>query len=421
MKSLILSLALLIAGYTSSFADNYNRDTLWMKNTDQSEGFYMLKFSQNDSTIAAFGYQNTIFYEAKTGNEIARIDGNKNGFFIKNDSRFLKLRSDGKTVDIYDLNSYKIVDSLESDGLDIYDNSDISIDNRFYISTVAGGLRIWDMDTKKIIRTKIFDFSKEVDLISWGFGKVKFHNCNPNQIIAPRVKKYKIPNSTPPQTKEIGSLSIFDINSLDSISEIENKGQIVLSKNCKYYAYKLHDNNYGIELYDFQTKKLLYKLPVNGLNVTGLEFTSDEKYLIYTYPIITILDILNNKVISTYNDGSYNNIAVSHNNNNIISSSGRYLLYYKAHYGTNAVTNPTNTTNAIYPNPTNGLVTISTSCLMPQVQFTISNQAGQIINTSIIQNTNNQIQLNFSQYPIGNYYIELQCNQDVTNYKIIKE
>ncbi len=402
----------------SVYADNYFQDTLWQKKTDQSEGFYMLKFSQNDSIIAGFGYENTIFYEAKTGNEINRINGYGYGFFINNDMQFIRVASGNKTIEILDTKSWDRIDTMQNDGLSI-GKFDISSDSKFLISVIPKGIRIWDLITKKIIKTRIYP--DEENMTDMGLSSPKF--LLNNNIIVQMSKTYNIPNSTPPQTKTIGDFIILNLSNLDSIGSLGNHRYYVLSKNNKYIAYGTGDNNYGIEVYDFQTKKLLYKFPVNGLNVTGLEFTSDEKYLVTAdqYNNMNTWDISNGKQTFEYINGCTSNFNISHNQKYIIWSCSRLLSLYNAYYTNTSVIDPTNTTNTMYPNPTNGIVTITNSCLLPQMHYSISNQSGQILNSSTIQNVNNQIQLNFSQYPSGTYYINLQCNQELTNYKIIKE
>jgi hypothetical protein len=77
--------------------------------------------------------------------------------------------------------------------------------------------------------------------------------------------------------------------------------------------------------------------------------------------------------------------------------------------------------NTIYPNPVNNILLIQTICNLPIIQYSISNQIGQILVTNDVQNINNQIRIDFSQFPIGIYYLKFNCNDSINNFKIIKE
>ncbi len=120
------------------------------------------------------------------------------------------------------------------------------------------------------------------------------------------------------------------------------------------------------------------------------------------------------------NDLSGGSVGVEISNDmKYIYSSNEAIKKYNFSIPTSVSTEPQVT--RIIPNPTSGFVTINTNCLIPQIQYSITNINGQIISSSIVQNTNNQIKLNFSQYPNGIYNIMLHCNQNISNFKIIKE
>lgn len=75
----------------------------------------------------------------------------------------------------------------------------------------------------------------------------------------------------------------------------------------------------------------------------------------------------------------------------------------------------------IYPNPTTNNITINNNCIMPQIEYKILNSYGLMLIDTKIQNTNNVLQLDFSHYPAGLYFIQLNCGQDIRTYKVIKE
>ncbi len=423
MKFFILSLALLIAGYTSSFADNYFRDTLWMKETDQSNGFYMLKFSKNDSIIAGFGFENTIFYEAKTGNEIKRIPGYEYGYFINNDNNFIQLSSDRKLFYIWDLKTYKIIDTIKTDNIPVNEYSivDISSDQKYLVAPIPRGFRVWDIENKKVIKEK--HFKEEENLLDIWVTNPRF--LNNNNILVQFGKTYNIPNSSPPKTKTIGDFIVYDFNSLDSINSYSNHRGFVLSNKNKYIAYGTSDNKNGIEIYDFASKQLLHKLPVNGLNVTGLEFSSDEKYLLTSdqYENMNTWNLESGKSEFVYINGCTSNFNLSHNQKNIIWSCSRLLSLYNTHWFSTSVNEQTQVVPTLYPNPTNGLVNINLqNPILGNANIQITNATGNIVmNISNIISQNKIVTFSITQLPVGTYLLTLSANNFNQTYKLIKE
>ncbi|MCX6147593.1 MAG: T9SS type A sorting domain-containing protein [Candidatus Kapabacteria bacterium] len=424
MKSLFLSLALLIAGYTSSFADNYFQDTIWMKKTDQSNGFYMLKFSKNDSIIAGFGYQKTIFYEAKTGNEIARIDGNKYGFFINNDTRFIRINNTRTGIEIIDMKTLKVVDTLESDGKSFGEFADITDDGKYIVAIVQGGFNIWDIESKKIIKS--YTSKSEENLIKITANQISFSKID-NQVLISLDKTYNISNSSPPKTKTISQIIVYGFENLDSLKSFSTYSNFSISKTNKYIAIKTSDNKNGVEIYDFASKQLLHKLPVNGLNVTGMEFSSDEKYLVTTSGPddnkLIVWDVVTGKTIKSNNDGSYDNFVISHKQTNLACSMGRSLILNKSPFNQTSVSENIDNIPILYPNPTNGIVNINLqSPILGVVKIQITNVNGNVLlNISDIIPQNNMISLNIAQLSIGTYFLNLSSNNFHQTYKLIKE
>ncbi|MEZ4724897.1 MAG: T9SS type A sorting domain-containing protein [Candidatus Kapaibacterium sp.] len=75
----------------------------------------------------------------------------------------------------------------------------------------------------------------------------------------------------------------------------------------------------------------------------------------------------------------------------------------------------------ISPNPTNGLVNIALDCKSPQINYQINNSSGQSLENKIIDNSSNNLIIDFSIYPVGVYYITINCISNSTTYKIVKE
>ncbi|OGU39012.1 MAG: hypothetical protein A2X61_00750 [Ignavibacteria bacterium GWB2_35_12] len=385
-------------------------DLVWSKITDQTLGFYMVKFSNTDSLIVGHGYDYDLFFDAMTGQELRRIPIDNEVFFIKNDSNFIVLNQSRTRFDIYDALSYTIIDSLENDGTIIneYPIIDLSKDGKYLVAPIPRGFRIWDVTSKRIVKTKIFQ--DEPNLISVGVDNPRF-TCDNNKIITQFSKKYFNPNN-PNQPITVGNFTVFDFNTLDSIDSYGNHRGFVISKTCKYITYGTGDSDYGVEVYDFNTKQLLWKIPINGPSLTGIEFSPDDKYLV-TSPTIQIWDMETGKQTYSYQSGSSNNIDVSHDGKYIINTIGNYLFLWKARFGINTVPVDSEITpQIIYPNPTTGIATIKYQQPFSEItNIFISELNGLLIKTILNNNLEEGIKnIDFNTFDMssGTYFIKVE-------------
>ncbi|MFA7326837.1 MAG: T9SS type A sorting domain-containing protein [Candidatus Kapaibacterium sp.] len=75
----------------------------------------------------------------------------------------------------------------------------------------------------------------------------------------------------------------------------------------------------------------------------------------------------------------------------------------------------------ITPNPTNSIVSINLNCLENQTSYQINNTAGILIYQNTITIGTESLQIDFTPYPTGVYFLTLSCNNLAKTYKIIKE
>ena len=75
----------------------------------------------------------------------------------------------------------------------------------------------------------------------------------------------------------------------------------------------------------------------------------------------------------------------------------------------------------ITPNPTNSIVSINLNCLENQTSYQINNTAGVLIYQNTITIGIESLQIDFTPYPTGVYFLTLNCNNLAKTYKIIKE
>ncbi|MGA2296906.1 MAG: T9SS type A sorting domain-containing protein [FCB group bacterium] len=425
---IVLIVILTLASVQAWSQDNYFKDTVWTNRIeDQKQGFYMVKFSHTDSLIVAHGYSQDLFLDAKTGQEIKRIDGNNEIFFINNDLNFIRLNQARNKFEIFDAKTYKVIDSIENDSIKIpdYIYPTMSKDERYIVSPILHGFRIWDLQTKRILKTKIYPKPNEENLIDYTVTYIQFL-CDDTKLIGQYVKTYQ--NQTYPYNQySAGSYIVYDINTLDSIDNYINSSGFRISNTCKYIVSATGDPDYGIEVYDFKTKMLLWKLPVNGPSLTGIEFSPDDKYLVTTNnfsALMRIWNLVTSKPVYNYNDGGYENFDISHNGEKIITSIGEYLLLYPAKYnGTPVNENPDSIKQIIYPNPTSGKAIIY--FVQPDTEKTtidLIDLSGRIINNlynKLLDSGNQNIEVDVSLIVNGTYFIKVQNSHLSLLFKLI--
>ncbi len=414
----LIAILLAISGLEHAKAQSLAEDTVWTKKTDQSLGFFQVKFSDNDSIIVGHGYGNDLFFEAKTGKEIARISGNNEVHFIDNDNKFIRLNDEGSKIEIFDINSWQVIDTLVHDGLKIYPLTSISNNKRYFVAVIQGSLRIWDIETKQILITK--NYKNEENLYKFNVEQVKF-TCNDNAIICTEYKEYVDPENPNNPYSKLNHV-IYNFNTLDSIDAIIGKAYFRLSNTCSYISFKRSDPTYGVEIYDFNTKELLWKIPINGPSLTGIEFSPDDKYLV-TSPTIQIWDIESKKQVISYQSGTSRNIAISHDGKYIISSIGRYLFNWFAMWeGTYVEENADNST-IIYPNPTNGIVTINFTQQLPEItNISLTNINGAVIRdlfNNFLESGQQSMNFEVSDLVNGSYFINVSNSHLNLFFKLI--
>ena len=391
-------------------AQSYFADTVWTKVTDQSMGFYRVKFSNHDSIIVGHGYEMDLFYDANTGNEITRIPGNNEVFFFNNDLNFIKLNSQRNCFEIFDASTYLVTDTLENDGVKLLPHYSLSNDESRLVCVKSGGLRVWDIATKKIIITK--DLMTVPNLVKTDYGNIGF-NCDDTKILIGMDKIYQI-SVSPPSQYMVSNVVIFNTNTLDSVGAFNGFGYFVLSNNCQYIAFQLASDNYGVTIYDYNTKKLKRQLPINGFSLTGIEFSPDDKYIVTSGHGIFIWDITTGLQTHFY-PGDWESININHNGTRIISSGSQDFWLWIAHFGDTFLQDIINEATYLYPNPTTGEVSLNNEQSGLIKIFSSNGILNKVIKSAP---TENGINFNVSDLPNGEYFIFLEGKKTKT-YKLI--
>ena len=74
----------------------------------------------------------------------------------------------------------------------------------------------------------------------------------------------------------------------------------------------------------------------------------------------------------------------------------------------------------ISPNPTSSIVNIDLNCSEPVVDYQITDISGARVSQTTIANQDGSLQIDFSAYTTGVYFLTINCKEPMT-YKIIKE
>jgi len=424
-RRLLLKFLLFLAVFAGMWHTGKAGDTtdrVWRRITDQADGFWMVKFSNNDSLIVGHGYEMDLFFDTKTGQEIKRIPGNNEVFFIENDKKFIKTNEPRLKFEIFDTETYQVIDSLENDGTQSTGSISINKNETYLTSTIPHGIRVWDLKTEKIKKTKIIP--EEPNLVYREFDNV-FFSCDENKIIGHLIKTYQDTShpGDPTYYKTYGYYNVYDFNTLDSVDTYINSRGFISSKTCRYFAQATGDPNFGVEVYDFITKQLLWKLPVNGPSLTGIEFSPDDKYVI-TSPTIKIWSIETGKEIYSYKSGDCRNISLNHDGKLIASSIGNYLYLWNTRYnGTIVKANDNQEQSTLYPNPSTGLTTIKFSQPYSEItQINLTDLTGvpiKVLYSGLINNGNQLFNFTTNDLSIGSYFVIVQNTHLSLFFKLI--
>ena len=75
----------------------------------------------------------------------------------------------------------------------------------------------------------------------------------------------------------------------------------------------------------------------------------------------------------------------------------------------------------ISPNPTNNFVNIELNCIEQLINYQINDVNGLMIYQSSVLNNTGNLLVDFTSYPVGVYFVSIECNNLLKTYKIVKE
>ena len=75
----------------------------------------------------------------------------------------------------------------------------------------------------------------------------------------------------------------------------------------------------------------------------------------------------------------------------------------------------------VSPNPTSSIVNLSLDCSDEKTSYTITNQSGQVVGEKAIPMSSNSLQIDFSPFLSGVYFLTIRCGTELKTYKVVRE
>ncbi|MFA7325949.1 MAG: T9SS type A sorting domain-containing protein [Candidatus Kapaibacterium sp.] len=192
----------------------------------------------------------------------------------------------------------------------------------------------------------------------------------------------------------------------------------------KDIAFSSYENvissNYGrsTKIYNLENKELInvpldrqpYSVLFSRINSSKILLSLGTRSYIYDYT--------NKKEIYSYENNIYAKVILK-DDSKIIGHGSKGLVCLKTFWTTTSVESILSQTN-ISPNPTSSFVNIDLNCSEPVVDYQITDISGARVSQTTIANQDGSLQIDFSAYTTGVYFLTINCKEPVT-YKIIKE
>lgn len=366
-----------------------DKDTVWMQQTN-SDGYWVI-ISHTNKYIAKGG-GGTSFYDFNTGELLKTLGGSAQGFFISNDTQFIRINQTGAGIDIIDLNTWQVIGNLEMGNKSLRNNAiaNVSNDGKYFISDVEGGLEIWNIETRQpqfFIPVK----SDEKYLSELAYAGVHL-SCDNRKVFAHVLKTFK-PDNDPKHDYTLKYLIEFDLFQGDSTDVYEADLNSYISNDCQLYSTNTESKDSGIKIFNLTNKQLNFNLPTNGYTVTGMEFSPGNKYLYESNNSgagygINVWDLTNGSLhykFQLYYEPSnqwvpFQHMDLSDDGKFIVSTTGKFMFLWTTEHALDNITEPSYSSEILYPNPTNNLINLIFILPKPQIiDINITNTSGKVI------------------------------------------
>ncbi|GAB5464841.1 MAG: hypothetical protein Kapaf2KO_02770 [Candidatus Kapaibacteriales bacterium] len=389
-----------------------------MKRNDNTFTYYStLKLSPNEELFTCKANNGSYIFDSETGEELYRTSNNNMIFFDDDNLHYWQLDTENTKLIQYDLISHDVVDEkiLNSPPIDGF----IYMGDKSRIFAQSGeSLLVIDIDSGEIIARR--DFEKNSSTQSGGFGYLT-EACD-GTLMAKHTRADSIGVTIGmPEiiTRSYNNRIFLDPNTLDSLYIIEDGVKSVFSNDCEYLAsitaQPISDDK-GISIFKNEVGRYTFDRYVNiqQLNTTSLKYDKSN-YL--------VVGRNNNSGVFFYDSNEYT--LSKHYGATIIEAfdiSYDGFFYYplasrvikRDFREIYSISEISNSSNSIYPNPTNSLLNIKTKNVIDR--FELYSIQGEFISELPFKYHFDYFTIDLTEYAIGQYIIKGHSRNEIKNY-----
>jgi WD40 repeat protein len=418
---------LVLAGLERANANDI--DTVWMRWMPHGHDVSSVRFSPDDSKIAAFSIENhaVAIVDVETGNTDKLINGFHSGEYTHDGQYILSFKGNL----IYRINTSDYSQSTPFDTAMGIIKSISTSENGLAACKVANGYQIWDMNTGEIIYTKTYVYINPDTKTGESLQNIKISKEGSfiTVLIRDVYENIKGEVYISKVRTEIINLSTFEV--VDIINDIELQ---FISNSFKYIAGEyfikgdIGKDEY-LAVYDVEDKNIVFEK--SGPNtIPDIAFSPDDKYMAVAYDHqykLEIWDVTNKENVYQYKwdpKGPYWAVATSFNGNFIVAGTGRRIYLYKSYWSMVSVTDNTIQATITYPNPTQDIFNLEFDLIKDNLtkidMIDLNGNIVKIIDDNFLLSGHQFYQVDITELPAGIYTLRINSGNFSYNTNIIK-
>ncbi len=375
-------------------------DTVWMRQTQDVLG---ISFHPSSQFFAVGGNGAYVgIWDVNTATQIKKYQGYSGGnvFFSKTGKYLVQSSNTGFRV--YNFLTDSII--LSKDNYPEFSSIKVAMssDEKYFAVANILGLTIWDLQTGKIIKEidSVIKDDKRIQPLIW---QLEF---SPDGIHL----AFSVAHGDTLRQEKLRFLNLSDFT-IDYECPIGWHTKLKYSNDGTKIAFTSPDPGEAIKIIDVKTKQKLASIPGYESGVGKMVFSSDDKYLIFSYGQIIVWDLINNKMLKNY-PGGFHYLSSSNDNKYIAGNIGNYLCLLNFLKNDGVQENSPIKANNIFPNPSdknilNLTFELTKSGITTINIFNINGQLTQAIENKFLFQGNHNYSINISNLVNGSYHLEI--------------
>jgi WD40 repeat protein len=340
-----------IIGYNAKADD----DVVWMK---YAHWIRQVQFSPDSKLILTSNGGQLYLHDVVTQETVREFSLMSNPRFTPDGKYIVGFLSPNEYITenelvILDIEKWEVRTDIEAPLHNIF-SYDISSDGKKIIATYYQKYEfsIWDIESGQIERTVVFHPDDTANTLWIDISNIHYGKDDKTIIY---TRRKAVPAAGPELRKIYSSTHIIDAVTGEELFKLNKSGTLTFSNNKTMIAEHGLDKNVSFRLVNSENWNELLTIPGLPEYVSGISFSSDDKFLVYSGGTqIVIYDILLQKIIYTYNSGTVTGLDASKDDKYIATGNGDKVCLFNAKYGTTSVYEPESIVGfKTYPNPTN--------------------------------------------------------------------